>query len=91
MAKLALAAMEAASRPLGLLAADSAAFFARTRAQRLATKGLDAAMIDAKVRERNEARAAKDFARSDLLRKELSTIGVEILDGVEGSSWRLGL
>ena len=38
--------------------------------------------------ERVEARAAKNFARSDEIRKELESRGVEVLDSKVGSSWR---
>lgn len=38
--------------------------------------------------ERVEARAAKNFARSDEIRKDLAARGVEVLDSKAGSSWR---
>ena len=39
---------------------------------------------------RKEARAAKDFARSDALRDELTAKGVEVMDGDPlGWEWRL--
>ena len=37
--------------------------------------------IAARLAERREARAAKDFARSDAIRDELTTAGVELMDG----------
>jgi cysteinyl-tRNA synthetase len=91
LAHAAREAMMAAVRPLGLLAADPQAFFSRTQARRIANKGLDAAAIDAKVRERSEARAAKDFARGDLLRKELTELGIEVLDAAAGSTWKVSV
>jgi cysteinyl-tRNA synthetase len=90
--KLAAAAREAmltAVKPLGLLLTDSKTFFERTRAQRLANQNLEAARIDAMVKERTEARAAKSFARSDELRKELTDLGVEVFDSPDGSTWKL--
>jgi len=42
---------------------------------------LDEAAIEAKLDERKEARAAKDFARSDALRDELIAAGIEVMDG----------
>jgi len=42
---------------------------------------LDEAEIEAKLDERKEARATKDFARSDALRDELIAAGVEVMDG----------
>lgn len=38
--------------------------------------------------ERLEARAAKNFTRSDEIRKELGLRGVEVLDSKSGSTWR---
>jgi cysteinyl-tRNA synthetase len=84
-------ALREAVSPLGLLLASSEVFFGRTRAQRIKNRGLEAGEIDAKVAERNAARAAKDFARSDELRKELALRGVEILDAPEGSTWKIGV
>jgi cysteinyl-tRNA synthetase len=44
--------------------------------------------IQALLTERVEARAAKNFARSDEIRKELAARGVEVLDSKSGSTWR---
>ena len=74
---------------LGLLEAPIETFFTRTRARRLELRKLDAAAIDAKVRERDAARASKDFARADAIRKELATTSVELLDGESGTTWRV--
>ncbi len=40
------------------------------------------------IRQREEARAIKDFNTSDKLRKSLSDQDLEIHDGIEGSTWR---
>ena len=48
----------------------------------------DAQRIDALVAARVAARRAKDFAEADRIRKELAAEGVEIMDGLEGSTWR---
>ncbi|GAA0768112.1 cysteinyl-tRNA synthetase [Erythromicrobium ramosum] len=46
--------------------------------------------IEAALARRKEARAAKDFAASDAIRDELSTQGVEVMDGdTLGWEWRL--
>ncbi|MFW2829131.1 cysteine--tRNA ligase [Sphingomonas sp. ID0503] len=50
------------------------------------------AEIDARLAERKEARAAKDFARSDAIRDELAAQGVEVMDGDPlGWDWRVTL
>ncbi len=89
LAAAAAVALVAACEPLGLLAAPVETFFARTRERRLRIRGLAAADIDAKVRTRDDARASKDFARSDAIRAELATLGVELFDGESGTSWRV--
>ncbi|MBU3076353.1 cysteine--tRNA ligase [Sphingomonas quercus] len=53
---------------------------------------LDAAAIEERLAGRKEARAAKDFARSDAIRDELNAAGVEIMDGDPlGWDWRVDL
>ncbi len=96
MAKRALAAacveaLDACCRPLGLMQTTAEQFFARTRARRLKLRGLDEASIEAKVKERGEARAAKDFVRADAIRKELAAVGVELQDVTDGgaTTWRV--
>ena len=59
---------------------------------RPAGAALDAPAIEARLAERREARAAKDFARSDAIRDELAAAGVEVMDGDPlGWDWRLDL
>ncbi len=49
---------------------------------------VDAVKIEALLQERQEARANKNFARSDEIRDELLDQGVEIEDTPEGPKWR---
>jgi len=42
---------------------------------------IDESAIEAKLGERKEARAAKDFARSDAIRDELIATGIDVMDG----------
>lgn len=51
------------------------------------TTGGDDAEIDAMVRERDDARAARDFARADALRDELAARGVKLEDTPTGTVW----
>jgi cysteinyl-tRNA synthetase len=48
----------------------------------------DAAEIDALIAERLAARAAKNFARADAIRTELTARGIVVEDGPKGSIWR---
>lgn len=45
--------------------------------------------VDAKVQERAQARAAKNFAESDRLRAELTAMGISVSDTPEGSDWEV--
>ncbi len=90
LAGAAIVALDESTRVLGLLLTSTEDFLRRTREKRLRLRGLDAKAIDDKVDARNAARAAKDFAQADALRKELAAIGVELLDGTDGkTSWRV--
>jgi cysteinyl-tRNA synthetase len=48
----------------------------------------DDAEIDTLVRARDEARAARDFARADLLRDDLTARGITLEDTPAGTVWR---
>ena len=70
---------------LGLLTLDRAALRLRPKAA-----AIDEAAIASVLDQRRAARADKDFARSDALRDELSTAGVDVMDGDPlGWDWRL--
>ncbi len=44
--------------------------------------------LKAKIAERIEAKAAKDYARADALRDEIAEEGIELLDSVNGVKWQ---
>lgn len=72
---------------LGVFGQDSQAFLTDLKASRLARLGIDAARVEALVEARQEARKAKDFARSDALRDELAGLGVTVMDTPAGPQW----
>ena len=74
---------------LGLFRATPAEFFARTLTRRLGLRQLDPAAIEAQIQARKAAREAKEWARADLIRDELLATGVELMDGAEGTSFRV--
>lgn len=71
---------------LGLLGRGSDAFFKSDLGQ---TDGLDEAAIETLINARTQAKADKDFARADAIRKELLDKGV-VLEDVRGgpTQWR---
>lgn len=91
LAAAAVQALDTACAPLGLMQAPSDAYWKRTKERRLRLRGLDATTIDAKVAERSDARRAKDFAKADAIRKELASVGVEIFDAGDTTSWKIAL
>jgi cysteinyl-tRNA synthetase len=48
-----------------------------------------AGLVEARIAERAEARASKDWARSDAIRDELAAVGVVVKDGANGATWTL--
>jgi cysteinyl-tRNA synthetase len=67
---------------LGLLQQDPAAWFAR------GASGDDDARIQALVDERNAAKQARDFARSDAIRDQLAAEGIALEDTPQGVRWK---
>lgn len=64
----------------------------QTNADEFLTQGVDLSNedIDAKIKQRNEARDNKDFALSDQIRDELTELGITLEDSANGTSWRRG-
>jgi cysteinyl-tRNA synthetase len=87
LARLGARALRQIADALGLLHTPAAEYAERTRTRRLALRGLAADTIDAKLAERARAREAKDFARADGIRAELSALGIEVLDLSGGAEW----
>lgn len=89
--KGALEALRSLGPKLGLLTMDVNEFQEEVKTKRLAALGLTRTDIEAKLAERDAARAGKDWARSDELRDELLSMGVAVMDTAGGATWRLKL
>jgi cysteinyl-tRNA synthetase len=76
-------------RVLGLGTDEPAAFLARVRERRAARLGLSEQDVERKIAERVAARNARDFARADAIRDEIASRGIELMDGPEGTTWRI--
>ncbi len=48
-----------------------------------------AARVEDLLAERMAARAAKDFAKADAIRAELTSLDIEVMDSAAGATWRL--
>ncbi|MGE0867799.1 MAG: cysteine--tRNA ligase [Kofleriaceae bacterium] len=74
---------------LGILATPPADYLRDRRARLVRRNAIAVDRVEALLAERTSARAAKDFARADAIRTELSAIGVELLDTPGGTDWRV--
>ena len=74
---------------LGLFGQAPQAFLADLRGQRATRGKIDVARVEELMLARQEARASKDFARSDSLRQEILDLGVSVRDTPEGQVWDL--
>ncbi|ENO90236.1 cysteine--tRNA ligase [Thauera linaloolentis] len=81
----------ASARLLGLLeqSPETALAALHTPAPAQAAMPLDAAWVEARVAEREQARRQRDFARADALRGQLAEAGVLLRDTPQGSTWAL--
>lgn len=83
-AKQKAAILKALGNVLGILQSDATEFLQAGGA----ADDLTAEQIEAKIQQRNQAKADKDFALADQIRDELKAQGVILADSAEGTTWR---
>ena len=52
-------------------------------------KGIKREEVEQLIKERNQAREEKDWAKSDITRDKLLEMGIEIMDYPEGTTWEV--
>jgi cysteinyl-tRNA synthetase len=81
--------LHACGETLGIFRRPAAEFLHARRARLCVRRHIDAAAVEARIAERAAARAAKDFARADEIRKTLQGEGIELMDTPAGTTWRV--
>ena len=87
----ALAAFELAGQALGLMATDTQTFLEEVKDKRLASMGVSRDDVEQLVADREQQRKEKNWAEADRLRDELLAKSIVVMDGPEGSRWKVRL
>ncbi len=72
---------------MGILQENAADYLSARKAEMLAKTAISEEEILTFIKERNQARADKDWARSDEIRDSLLAKGIELNDGPDGTGW----
>jgi cysteinyl-tRNA synthetase len=74
---------------LGLFSSAPDEYLERIKGRKVAGMSISPEEIEQLLAERAAARKSKDFKRSDEIRDSLQAQGIEILDGPQGTSWKV--
>jgi len=74
---------------LGIFQRTPSEFLLARRERICVRRNIDPGAVEARIAERAAARAAKDFARADEIRKSLQATGIELMDSPSGTTWRV--
>jgi cysteinyl-tRNA synthetase len=78
-----------AGQALGLLQRFPADALLALRDRKVKALGIDAAAVEARIADRTQARADKDWALADAIRQELAAQGIELMDNADSTGWRI--
>jgi cysteinyl-tRNA synthetase len=74
---------------LGVFTSEPAAYLARIKSRKASTLAVTPEEIEALIAERTEARKNKNFKRSDEIRDDLLAKNIMLLDGPQGTTWKV--
>jgi len=72
---------------LGIFQRKPSDYMEETKEKRIAQKGITVAEIEQAIRDREQARAEKDYAKADAIRQKLAEKGVDLKDSAAGTGW----
>ena len=79
------------SAVLGILDEEPSEYLAGFRTKYIRNNKLDVALIEARIKERTEARKSGNYARADALRDELSKLAILLHDKPGGTDWSIAV
>jgi cysteinyl-tRNA synthetase len=85
----ALEAFALVSEATDLMSTPTQAFIEEVKDKRLAALGVSREDVERKLHERERLRAEKKWQEADAVRDDLLASGIQIMDGVQGSRWRV--
>ena len=74
---------------LGVFTSEPAAYLARLKARKVTGLEISPAEIERLIAERTAARKAKDFEKGDEIRDYLLARNIQLLDGAQGTTWKV--
>jgi cysteinyl-tRNA synthetase len=74
---------------LGVFISEPSAYLERIKTRKLAGQEISTAEIENLIVERGAARKSKDFKRSDEIRDYLLSRNIQLLDGAQGTTWKV--
>ena len=81
--------VERIAKTLGVCDSVPAAFLQRMKDRKTSDMEIPVQEIEALIAERAEARKAKNFKRSDEIRDLLDAKNIVLLDGAQGTTWKV--
>ncbi|MBU0992374.1 MAG: cysteine--tRNA ligase [Proteobacteria bacterium] len=75
------------TQTIGIAAERPDEFFKKKIRLAVEEKSVDVAVVERMIKDRNDARKAKDFTAADRIRDELQKMNIEIKDGPSGTTW----
>jgi cysteinyl-tRNA synthetase len=85
----ALEAFALVAEATDLMSTPTQAFIEEVKDKRLAVLGVSREDVERKLHERERLRAEKQWQEADAVRDDLLASGIQIMDGVQGSRWRV--